>query len=269
MVCVFDLTVLTVLGMWWEGCCHILSCFLCSFLLFFSTHLFSLLFIQADIAAISCLPHNEQVCYQLLKGSQEWTPAFFSPHYLAWNITHLLIYLVYSCFKAMTCFFFLVFFLAKAPNNVPIHLLFSTPQTIGTPRRPSPPKNQASSIVLHLVTFFFSSLKQKVISSVPSLSTAHARRTHYFILLWTLLNLAQKQFFINIFIHLWLLSKSFAYEHTLSLSFSLPQPLTRYSTSLTNAVLVLSPCHPVTGFLLGRAGASCYTRDFRHFRMTS
>lgn len=161
---------------------------------------------------MSCSPHNEQVCYQLLKCSQEWTPAFLSPHYLAWNITHLLIYLVYSCFKAMTCSF---------GGGLPRRLIMYQ-YTYFSPhlKQYDPPPKKIRLLLLFSSLFpFFSSLKQKVISSVPSLSAAHARRTHYFILLWTLLNLAQKQFFINIFIHLWLLSKFFAYEHTLSLSF--------------------------------------------------
>lgn len=110
---------------------------------------------------MSCLPHNEQVCYQLLKCSQEWTPAFFSPHYLAWNITHLLIYLVYSCFKTMTCFFvlfFVRFFFAKVPNNVPIHLLVSAPQTI---RNPAPPKKIRLLLLFSSLFPFFSFFKAK------------------------------------------------------------------------------------------------------------
>lgn len=62
------------------------------FPLIISTLLLQCPFIIADIATISCcVPHNKQVFYQLLVR-QEWTPATFSPHYLPWHITCLLIY---------------------------------------------------------------------------------------------------------------------------------------------------------------------------------
>lgn len=148
------------------------------FLLVISTFLFQCPFIIADIATISCcVPHNKQVCYQLLV-QQEWTPALFSLHYLPWHITCLLIYLIYLRFKTISCFFF--FF--KVLISVSIFLLFSTPQTVQSPY-------WATSLFFHLFLFFF--FKAKVISSVPSLSAAHARRTLCFILLWTLFNFAQ------------------------------------------------------------------------------
>lgn len=116
------------------------------FLLVISTLLFQSPFIIADIATISCcVPHNKQVCYQLLV-QQEWTPALFSLHYLPCHITCLLIYLIYLRFKTISCFF------SRSSSMCQYSCL-------------SPHLKQCNLLIgLHLCSstcFFFSSLKQK------------------------------------------------------------------------------------------------------------
>lgn len=158
-----------------QSCCSLrfVSSFI-KFPLIISTLFLQCPFIIADIATISCcVPHNKQVCYQLLV-QQEWTPASFSPHYLPWHITCLLIYLICPHFKT-------VLFLRSSS----ICQYSSLCPRLKQCNLPFGPHLYSSTCF-----YFFLLLKQKSFPlHRPSL--LHMPAGHYFILLWTLFNFAQ------------------------------------------------------------------------------
>ena len=132
------------------------------FPLIISTLLLQCPFIIADIATISCcVPHNKQVCYQLLV-QQEWTPCLL--------LTPLPFLAQNTAFNILICHFRTTSSFFKVIISGSILFIF-----VHT-------SNNATSFLdctfaLPLVSFLFFSFTREVIFSILSPSAAHARRT--------------------------------------------------------------------------------------------
>ena len=127
-------------------------------------------FLFADIATISyCVISRFAINY--LRWRNEHLPRSHPILFLPWHIKHILIYLIYRSFKAIHCF-------SRAPSVCQYNTTILTF---------SPHLKQCNLLVRQYQLFFglflYFFFKAKVISSVPSLFTAHAHRTFYFILL--------------------------------------------------------------------------------------